>query len=244
MAYTKDFTYTTTGAVKVENVVMSMDKRNGKIVAEFDARGKDWESGSPYPQAKIKYGDATKSILDLTNLTNMLKRYRISWFAGAELALINHGAQTVTLDIDDEDDTTQTFTQSVTVDLDPVEFQFTDTSDADFDDDSTPEITFLLKELHNPNTMITPTIKVGSGSPATATMNVFFKGGGFAPFSTGFLVTNGKTFSELDGVTWKASGGEGDKGMFLDVDYYKVSVPTLTAGTHSLTLDLVCTDIT
>lgn len=246
MTFTKSFTYTTTGSVEVENVVMSCDKRNGNIVVEFDARGKDWVSGSPYPQAKIKYGGVTKSTLDLTNLSNSLKRYRVIWFAGGELALINHGSQSVVLDVDDEDDTTQTFTHSVVVDLDPVEFHFTDITDIDFSDDSTPDFTFRLKELHNPNTMITPTIKVGSGSPAGATLTAYNMAGSSTAFASGFLVLGGKKFSELDGITWKntASGGEGDKGLFSEIDYYKVTVPTLSAGTHSVTLDLVCTDIT
>ena len=75
MSYITEFEYTTTGAVKVSNVVSFLDKRNGNIVVEFDARGKDWTAGSPYPQAKLKYAGAVESTIDLENLTNNF-RYR------------------------------------------------------------------------------------------------------------------------------------------------------------------------
>lgn len=240
MTYTKNFTYTTTGSVEVKNISMSCDKRNGNVVVEFDARGKDWVAGSPYPQAKIKYGGAVKSTLDLTNLSNSLKRYRVIWFAGEELALINHGSQSVVLEVDDEDDTTQTFTQSVTVDLDPMEFHFIDTTDADFSDNSTPDWTFKLKELHNPNTKITPTIKVGSASPTAVTVTVFYTDNSNAGFASGTVVLHNKKFTDVDMVMDSTDAG---KCAWKEVDYYKVTVPTLSAGTHSITLDLACTDI-
>ena len=120
MTYTTDFEYTAASALKVSNVVAFLDKRNGSIVVEFDCRGKDWVAGAPYPQAKIKYGGVVKSTIDLTNLTNAVSRHRVIWEADTSLALINHGSQSIVLDVDDEEDDTTTFTQSVIVDLDPV----------------------------------------------------------------------------------------------------------------------------
>ena len=49
-----------------------------------------------------------------------------------------------------------------------------------------------------------------------------------------------KKFTDVDMVMDSADAG---KCAWKEVDYYKVTVPTLSAGTHSLTLDLVCSDI-
>ena len=245
MTYTKNFTYTTTGSVEVKNISMSCDKRNGNVVVEFDARGKDWVPGSPYPQAKIKYGGAVKSTLDLTNLSNSLKRYRVIWFAGEELALINHGSQSVVLEVDDEDDTTQTFTQSVTIDLDPVEFHFTDTTDIDFSDDNTPRLTFRLTELHNANTKLTPTISINGATPTLfQNMNVYFESGGYMVTDTsiGVAVIHGKKFSEIDGLIMDST----DAGYvtFKEISYYSTVLNTsLSEGYNSIKIDLACTVI-
>ena len=112
MSYLADYELTALGNVKVQNYVTYVDKRNGYVVMEFDARGKDWVDGSPYPQAMLRYSGADKTTMDLTDLSNTWKRYRIRWDAASELDNKAWGDVTFTLKIHDEDNTEQTFDMS------------------------------------------------------------------------------------------------------------------------------------
>ena len=72
------------GNVKIANIVFGYYKELGKMVIEFDARGKDWNTGdSDYVDAKIIYGGATKASKNL-EVTDMWKRQSISWEVGKD----------------------------------------------------------------------------------------------------------------------------------------------------------------
>ena len=240
MTYTTDFEYTSTSALKVSNVVAFLDKRNGSIVVEFDCRGKDWVAGAPYPQAKIKYGGVVKSTIDLTNLTNAVSRHRVTWVADISLALINHGSQSIVLDVDDEDDDTTTFTQSIVVDLDPVEFFFTALEEVDFGDDATPKIEFTLKDLRNKNTKITPTVKIDSAGASGASVTVTTSTGS-AAFASGYIVLNGVTFAES--TEFAMDHADAGKALWDKATKYSIDATTIGSGVHTVTLDLVCSNI-
>jgi len=133
MSYLADYELTALGDVKVQNYVTYVDKRNGYVVMEFDARGKDWVNGAPYPQAFLRYSGADKTTIDLTDLSNAWKRYRIKWLAGSELDNKDWGDVTFTLKIHDDGDVEQTFDMAgISLDLDPVEFSMDILQDVDF----------------------------------------------------------------------------------------------------------------
>ena len=240
MSYTTEFTYTATGAVKVANVVAFLDKRNGNIVVEFDCRGKDWNTADAnVPQAKIKYGGAVKTTIDLTNLSNKFKKYRVLWLADAELSVINHGSNSVTCCIHEEDDTEQLFAQNVIVDLDPVEFHYTALEEVDFGDDSTPKMEFTLKDLRNKNTKITPTVSIDGATATGATVTVTTATNSTS-FASGYIVLNGVTFEES--TEFEMDHADAGKALWSKATKYSIDTTTLS-GSHTVTLDLVCSNI-
>ncbi len=241
MTYTTDFEYTAASALKVSNVVAFLDKRNGSIVVEFDARGKDWNTADAnVPQAKLKYGGVVKATIDLPNLSNAVSRHRVTWAADTSLALINHGSQSIVLDVDDEDDDTTTTTQSIVVDLDPVEFFFTALEEVDFGDDPTPKIEFTLKDLRNKNTKITPTVKIDSAGASGASVTVTTSTGS-AAFASGYIVLNGVTFAES--TSFAMNHADAGKAFWDAATKYSIDATTIGSGVHTVTLDLVCSNI-
>jgi len=251
MTYTTDFEYTSASALKVSNVVAFLDKRNGSIVVEFDARGKDWTAGVPYPQAKIKYLDVVKSTIDLTNLSNAVSRHRVTWSADTSttptdtaLALINHGSLSIVLDVDDEDDDTTTFTQSIIVDLDPVEFFFTALEEVDFGDYATPKIEFTLKDFRNKNTKITPTVKIDSAGASGASVTVTTSTGS-SSYASGYIVLNGVKFTDtnLQYPLHASYDGNAAKALWNEATKYSINATTIGSGVHTVTLDLVCSNV-
>ena len=248
MTYTTDFEYTAASALKVSNVVAFLDKRNGSIVVEFDARGKDWNTADAnVPQAKIKYLGSVKSTIDLPNLSNAVSRHRVTWNADTSttptdtaLALINHGSLSIVLDVDDEDDDTTTFTQSVVVDLDPVEFFFTALEEVDFGDDATPKIEFTLKDLRNKNTKITPTVEIDSAGASGASVTVTTSTGS-AAFASGYIVLNGVKFTES--TEFAMNHADAGKAFWDAATKYSIDATTIGSGVHTVTLDLVCSNI-
>lgn len=232
-----DYEYTTTGNVKIQNVLLSFDKRNGKVSYEFDIEGKDWVSDSNYIEAKIRYSGADKATKTIYP-TEYLTRQRIEWEAGTELNNANLGSQSVVLRIQDEDDTTQDFTHSETIDLDPNEYKLTLTNPPVFGDDSTPDITWTLKDLFSEQHMV-PTITTG-GSSSTALAVTLESGTTASGLSSGVVNLNGVLFSES---SLEMDSTEAGRAYWSGITEYKITSPAMSAGDNTFTIELKCTTI-
>ena len=225
--------YEGTGSnVAVRDVVFGFDKKSGVIWAEFDYYGKDWTSGSPYPQAILQSdltgnsdsgSYAAKTTTDLTVIGNYWKRHRIEWAAGAAISLKNWGEHEIRLLIHDEDDTVQTFTHTMEIDLDPNEFYLTNTTSS-LGDDSTPNITWTLKELLADQIMNPTTITVGT---STATQ-------------IGYLINN-ELITDVSYINFNNSDGKAGNTFW---DYTKgefsITAPTMASGNNNYSIDLKC----
>ena len=254
MSYLADYELTPLGRVKVQNYVTYVDKRNGYVVMEFDARGKDWSDGSPYPQVFLRYSGADKIInengidvfVNLTDLSNTWKRYRVKWFAGSELDNKTWGDVTFTLKIHDEYNTEQTFDMAgISLDLDPAEYHMTILQDVDFGDDSTPGINFTLKDLHNKNQKMTPIVTRTSSGVTSDQVAVTFGSLGTAVFASGYVILNGVKFTEttLQFPAHASYDGNAGKAHWHEATKYLVATPALATGNNSYSIDLVCRNI-
>ena len=228
----ESYELTTEGNVRVRDVVFGLDKKSGVIWAEFDYYGKDWTSGSPYPQAILQSdltgnsdsgSYAAKTTTDLSVIGNYWKRHRIEWAAGAAISLKNWGEHEIRLLIHDEDDTVQTFTHTMEIDLDPNEFYLTNTTSS-LGDDSTPNITWTLKELLADQIMNPTTITVGT---STATQ-------------IGYLINN-ELITDVSYINFNNSDGKAGNTFW---DYTKgefsITAPTMASGNNNYSIDLKC----
>lgn len=236
MSYSGKYEYTTTGNVKVKNYVASLDKRNGLVAIEFDARG---HSAAPYPQAYFRYDGADKTTIDLSDLTNAWKRYRVTWYAASRLQNKDWGDVTVTLKIEDQDDTEQLFNMTVGLDLDPAEFHMSIVDDVDFGDDSTPGINFTLTPLHNKNQKITPIVTSAAGD-TDGGVTITTASGTTASVS-GLIMLNGVTFDES--TAFNMNSGSARYAYWSEITNYFVDTPTLSEGDNTYSIDLVCENI-
>jgi len=242
MSYLADYELTALGDVKVQNYVTYVDKRNGYVVMEFDARGKDWVNGAPYPQAFLRYSGADKTTIDLTDLSNAWKRYRIKWLAGSELDNKDWGDVTFTLKIHDDGDVEQTFDMAgISLDLDPVEFSMDILQDVDFGESSSPGINFTLKNLHNKNQKMTPVVTKISSGATSGSVAVTFGSIGTAVFASGYVILNGVKFTES--TAFAMNHADAGKAYWHEATNYLVDTPALATGNNSYSIDLVCRNI-
>jgi len=243
MAYNYELT---SSKVKVRSVVFGFDKRTGTVFAEFEYYGKDWSTGSPYPQAKLQsdlsgntdsgsYTD--KTVQDLTLIGNFWSRHKLTWNAGSVLSAKNWGEHDIKLIIHDEDDNAETFTQGVKIDLDPNEFYLTNTT-SDFGDDSTPDITWKLNDLFSEQKM-SPVITVGSSTANSMTVT-FDDDTTVSGLSSGYINLNGVKFTESSFLLDSADAGIA---YFKNAKEFKITSPTMSSGQNTYTLSLNCTAI-
>ena len=232
------------GNVKIENIVFGYYKELGKVVIEFDARGKDWNTGdSNYIDAKIIYGGATKASKNL-EVTDVWKRQSISWEVGKDAEdgtcqnLQNLGSISITLRVDDENDSTTDTVKSIPIDLDPNEYELTVEHPPSFGDDSTPDITWSLNDLFSEQKM-TPVITVGAST--TNSMTVTFEDDTtVAGFTAGYINLNGVKYSDSSLVFNSADAG---KAYWKKASTYTITAPTMSAGDHTFTIALNCTTV-
>ena len=228
----ESYELTTEGNVRVRDVVFGLDKKSGVIWAEFDYYGKDWTSGAPYPQAILQSdltgnsdsgSYAAKTTTDLSVIGNYWKRHRIEWAAGAAISLKNWGEHEIRLLIHDEDDTVQTFTHTMEIDLDPNEFYLTNTTSS-LGDDSTPNITWTLKELLSDQIMNPTTITVGTSTTT----------------QIGYLINN-QVIADVTYINLNNSDGKAGNTFW---DYTKgefsITSPAMASGNNNYSIDLKC----
>jgi len=243
MSYLADYELTALGNVKVQNYVTYVDKRNGYVVMEFDARGKDWLEGSPYPQAILLVEGAVAMITNLTDLSNTWKRYRLNHY----IALTSENKYytdeaTFTLRIHDEANTGQDFDMAgITLDLDPVEYHMTVLQEVDFGDISAPGINFTLKDLHNKNQTMTPVV-TNTASGATSDQVAVTCAGITAVYASGYVILNGVIFSDSD-LLMSDADGNASKARWAKATNYLVDTPALATGNNSFSIDLVCRNL-
>jgi len=249
MSYTANYTPTTSN-VEVQNVSGFLDKRNGYVIFEFDARGKDWIAGAPYPTAKIIVGIYTfvKSAINLTNLSNSWKRYRCRANVGEYYSSMENGNYDFTLSVLDENSvvarTEVALQVRIDLDLDPVEYMMTIVEEVDFGSDTTPKINFTLKDLHNKNQSMTPVItNDATGLVARILYVTFaFEGGtSTVGFASGFIPVNGVKFSESF-LELDNEDGNAAKALWLEATNYAMDTPSLS-GNNPYTIDLVCRNL-
>ena len=247
MAFKSDYELTAVGNVKVANYVVTLDKRNGYAILEFDARGKPWGGeGAAYSEAMLVFNGQNRVTIDLKDLQNHWQRFKIKWYAASEITNINWGDQYFQLRIHDEDNTEQLITMStIELDLDPAEYHMDIINQVDFGEHSAPGIEFTLKDLHNKNMLINPIVtKIGDGSTSDQ-VAVTFDFGSTAIFPSGFVVLGGVKFSEciLRYPAHASYDGYAAKAYMAGVVKYTVDTPSLTTGDNSYKIDLACESI-
>jgi len=229
------------GNVKIQNVVIGYYKQSGKVVAEFDTRGLDWNTGdSNYVTAYIRYGGATKATQNIT-VTDMWKRQIITWEAGLDLNLQDLGSVAVTLRVDDEDNSTTDTAQNVKIDLDPNEYRLTLISPPSFGDDITPDVVWSLQDLFSEQKM-TPTVSVEGQSDTTSMTVTFEEAVSPKVFASGYINLNGVKFTDSSLLLSNDDGNAG-KAYWKKASKYTITAPTMSAGDNSFTLALNCTAV-
>ena len=233
MAYSYEVT---TSKVKVRGVVCHLEKRTGVISFEFEYYGKDWASGSPYPQAKLQSdltgnsdsgSFADKTVEDLSAIGNFWKRHKISWDAGSVISSKNWGNHDMKLLIDDEDDNTQTFTHAIEVDLELNNYHLTNTTSS-FGDDTTPAVTWTLKERFNNNQIMNP-VTITSGSNTTTQI--------------GYLI-NDAVWADISYINFNNSDGKAGMTFFDSTQgEFSLDAPTMSSGNNNYSIDLKCEDL-
>jgi len=229
------------GNVKIQNVVIGYYKQSGKVVAEFDARGLDWNTGdSNEVTASIVYGGDVKKTQDLT-ITDVWKRQTIEWEAGVDLNLQDLGSVAVTLRVDDENDSTTNTAQNINIDLDPNEYQLTLIAPPSFGDDITPDVVWSLKDLFSEQKM-TPVVTVGASTTNSMTVT-FEEGASPTVFASGYINLNGVKYSDSSlylSHTTSGSDGLSDRAYWKRASKYTITAPPMTAGDNTFTLALNC----
>lgn len=243
MAYTYSYntgdgTVSNPGNVKVQNVVIGYYKRTGKVVAEFDIRGKDWDtSDGNLITATIRY-NSTDYVTQNITVSDMWKRESIEWEAGKVLNNQNLGALSITLRIDDENDSRTDYTESVTVDIDPNEYKLTLLNPPSFGDDSTPDVIWELEDLFSEQKM-SPVVTVGASTANSMTVT-FDDDTTSPPLASGYINLNGVKFSESSLTMNSADAG---KAYWKNAKKFKITSPTMSEGDNTFTLALNCTAI-
>tara|TARA_Y100001938_G_scaffold150482_1_gene241596 strand:+ start:5194 stop:5925 length:732 start_codon:yes stop_codon:yes gene_type:complete len=226
------------GNVKVQNVVIGFYKRLGKVVAEFDIRGLDWNTADGnLVTATIRYSSTDYVTQNLT-VSDMWKRERIEWEAGKNLNSADLGALSITLRVDDENDSRTDYTHSVDVDLDPNEYKLTLLSPPSFGDDSTPDIIWELEDLFSEQKM-SPVVTVGASTANSMTVT-FDDDTTVSGLSSGYINLNGVKFSESSLTMNSADAG---KAYWKNAKKFTITSPTMSAGDNTFTLALNCTAI-
>ena len=244
MAYNYELT---TSKVKVRSVVFSLEKRTGIISVEFEYYGKDWTSGSPYPQAKIQSdltgnsdsgSFADKATDDLTAIGNFWKKHKIDWDAGAVLSSKNWGYHDIKLIIHDEDDNAQTFTHNIEINLDPND-QFLTNTTSSLGDDSTPDVTWTLADMLSSQFSNVPTVTLGGST--TTSLTVTINGNATSGLTGGVYLLNDSVMSSVDWINFNNSDGKAGKAFW---DYtlaeFKITAPTMSSGENNYSIDLKC----
>jgi hypothetical protein len=243
MAYTYSYntgggTVSNPGNVKVQNVVIGYYKRTGKVVAEFDIRGKDWDtSDGNLITATIRY-NSTDYVTQNITVSDMWKRESIEWEAGKVLNNQNLGSLSITLRIDDENDSRTDYTESVTVDIDPNEYKLTLLNPPSFGDDSTPDVIWELEDLFSEQKM-SPEVTVGASTANSMTVT-FDDDTTVSGLSSGYINLNGVKFSESSLTMNSADAG---KAYWKNAKKFTITSPTMSAGENTFTLALNCTAI-
>ena len=232
------------GNVIIQNVVIGYYKQTEKVVAEFDGRGLDWNTGdSNYITIAIVYGGGVKTSQNIT-VTDVWKRQSIEWEAGKNADdstaqnLQDLGSVSVTLRVDDENDSTTDTTHSIGIDLDPNEYKLTLLSPPSFGDDQTPDIVWTLKDLASEQKM-SPVITVGASTTNSMTVT-FTDATTVSGLTSGYINLNGVIFADSSLVM---NSSEAGKAYWKEADKYTITAPTMSAGDNSFTLALNCTTL-
>ncbi len=226
------------GNVKVQNVVIGYYKRTGKVVAEFDIRGKDWNTAdSNYVTATIRYNSADHEVKTIT-VSDMWKRESIEWEAGVALNNQDLGDVVIVLRIDDEDDSTTDYSETIGLDLDPNEYKLTLLNPPSFGDDDTPDVVWELQDLFAEQKM-TPVVTVGAST--TNSMTVTFDDDTTqAGLTSGYINLNGVKYSQSSLTMNSADAG---KAYWKRAKKFTITASTMSAGDNTFTLALNCTAI-
>ena len=232
------------GNVKIQNVVVGFNKRTGKVVIEFDARGLDWNTGDVNNiTASLLYGGAVKVSQDLT-INDTWKRQTLAWEAGKDAEdstcqnLQDLGSISITLRIDDENDSRTDTAYSISVDLDPSEYHLTLLAPPSFGDASAPSVEWQLTDLFSEQ-KITPVITVGASTTNSMTVTLSNKAI-FSASTGGYIILNGVKFSESSLVM---NTLQANKAHWIESEKYTIIAPTMSEGDNTWSLALNCTAI-
>ena len=227
------------GNVKAKDVVIGYYKNLEKVVAEFDIRGLDWNTGdSNYVLAKIVYG-GTVYVTETVAVSDMWIRKRIEWSAGVSLNLQDLGGISITLRIEDENTSTTNYAHTVNVDLDPTEYHLTLINPPSFGDDSTPDVVWSLTDLASEQKM-SPVVTVGASTANSMTVTFEEGASPASGLTAGYINLNGVLFSESSLTMNSADAG---KAYWAKASTYTITAPTMSAGDNSFTLALTCTAV-
>ena len=233
------------GNVKIQNPTIGFYKKTGKVVVDFDIRGKDWNSGdSNYIEAKIMHSGAVKKTVVLS-VQDLWTHKTIEWNAGADsedgtsFNLANLGATSIVLRIEDEDNSVTDTTQSTDIDLDPIENYLTLINPPSFGDDSTPDVIFSLADLFSEQKLSPVVTNVTAGTSAS-TVTITTEVGGSHSMASGVINLNGIKFSESSLTMNSADAG---KAYFSKITAYQLTLPTFAEGENTWSLNLNCTAI-
>lgn len=233
------------GNVKVKNVAIGFYKETGKVIVDFDVRGKDWNSGdSNYVEAKIVHSSAVKKTV-VVPVQDAWTHQVIEWEAGANsedgtsFNLADLGATSIVLRIEDENNSTTDITQSINIDLDPIENYLTLINPPSFGDDSTPDVIFSLKGFPSEQ-KLSPVVTNVTASTSASTVTITTEVGGSHSMASGVINLNNVKFSESSLTMNSADAG---KAYFSKITTYQLTLPTFAEGENSWSLNLNCTAI-
>ena len=129
--------------------------------------------------------------------------------------------------IDDEDDNTQTFTHAIEVDLELNNYHLTNTTSS-FGDDTTPAVTWTLKERFNNNQIMNP-VTITSGSNTTTQI--------------GYLI-NDAVWADISYINFNNSDGKAGMTFFDSTQgEFSLDAPTMSSEIYNYSIDLKCEDL-
>ena len=235
-----EYINSTTGKLKVKNVVGYFDKKKGEVRFDFDIRALDISgNASPHITYYIKdwNGVTRESSIIETAPLDRFTTVTMTWKVYDDFDLVDYGDRVVTLQIDDEDDNSLTYNITMRIDLDPVEHNLTITNHT-FGNDSTPEITFTLGTLFK-RQYIEPKIVLADGTETTV-FRIYPDGLAEHTPANKWNYLNGIPIGDITAnCNW-----DSDKTYFKEITSFKIVTSpyaVMSEGLNDFTIDLRCT---
>ena len=248
-----EYINSTTGKLKVRNVVGSYDEKSGIVRFDCDIKALDSDTGDSdnvdinlyfksggWANVDLRYKGSTASpTTSITAPPDKWVSHTFYWDAYKELQQKDWGFHEFKLKVRDEDDNALEFERKIKVNANPVDHNLTITSH-DFGNDSTPDITWTLSDLFLEQFM-TPVIT--SGGATTNSLTIYLDDGDgttteVTGLTSGIMNMNGVPIKDSS-VRW-STGTESDKTYFKRISSYKMTAPAMVEGVNDFTIDLQC----